>query len=128
MPAEELQEMEAETMRLKNETAALKTEEKELRLAVREGASQMPLPDLKASVTALEQQKAEMEARLHKLKSGKLKPISIEERVKVEKEHRMWQRTAGARKKVRLDMWKQIEEMIEKETIEETKEGLGLEF
>jgi hypothetical protein len=44
------------------------------------------------------------------------------------KEHRKWQKAASARKRIRLDMWKAIEEVIEKDKIEETKEALGLEF
>ena len=123
-----LQTMETETTRLRDATTALKAEEKELRLVLREGASQVPLPELKASVTALEQQKSGLTARLAKLASGNVKPVSLEEREKVNSEHRKWQKTASARKKIRLDLWKEIEGALDKEKAAETKEDLGLEF
>jgi 26S proteasome regulatory subunit (ATPase 3-interacting protein) len=123
-----LKEMEDEATRLRNATTALKAEEKELRLALREGASQVPLPELKASVSVLREQKTEMTAWLAKLKGWNLKPVSLEEREKVGAEFRKWQRVAGARKKIRVELWKEIEGNIEREKIAETKEELGLEF
>lgn len=123
-----LKEMEDETTRLREATTALKAEEKELRLALREGASQIPLPELKASVTLVEEQKTEMTARLAKLKGGNVKAVSLEEREKVGAEFRKWQRAAGARKKIRVELWKEIEGHVEREKIADTKEELGLEF
>ena len=99
-----------------------------MRLALREGASQVPLPELKASVSLLEEQKAEMTGRLAKLKGGNVEAVSLEEREKVGAEFRKWQKVAGARKKIRLELWKEIEAHIEREKIAETKEELGLEF
>jgi 26S proteasome regulatory subunit (ATPase 3-interacting protein) len=123
-----LKEMEDETKRLRDTTSALKVEEKELRLSLREGASQAPLSELKAAVTSLEEQKAEMTARLAKLKGGDVKPVSLEERETVGGEHRKWQMAANARKKIRTELWKEIEGWIEKEKVADTKEELGLEF
>ena len=120
--------MEAETTRLRSETTALKTEEKELRQALREGASQVSLPELKASVATLEQQKVEMAARLAELKGGNVKAISPEEREKVNADHRKWQKTANARKKIRKELWEEIANNVDKDKYEETKEALGLEF
>ena len=120
--------METETSRLKDATTALKAEEKELRLALRSGASEVPLPELKASVTALDKEKAELGARLAKLTSGSVKPVSLEEREKVNVEYKKWKKTAEGRKKIRFDMWKEIEGNIEKEKVGEVKERLGLEF
>ena len=126
--SEKLQAMEADTTQLKDSITALKADEKELRQALREGTSQIPLTELKASVDALVQQKAGIEERLAKLKGGNLKPVSPEERDKVNAEHRRWQKTAAARKKIRFELWKEIEAIIEKEKVDETKEELGLEF
>lgn len=120
--------MEAETTRLKDATTGLRAEEKDLRLALRGGASQIPLTELKASVTALEQQKAEMTARLSKLTSGNVKPVNLEERETVNTEYRKWQKCAHARKKIRMEVWKEIEGAIDKGKAGETKEELGLEF
>lgn len=120
--------MEDETKGLRDNTTALKAEDKELRLALRGGAAQVPLPELKASVASLEEQKAEMTARLAKLKGGNVKAVSLEEREEVNAKHRKFQKAANARKEIRMAMWKTIEDNIEKEKIEETKEGLGLQF
>jgi len=125
---EKLHEMDTETTRLRNETVAFKTEEKELRSALRDGASRIPLPELQASVTALEQQKAELVSRLEKLKGGDSKPVSPEERDKVKSDHRKWHKTANNRKKIRSELWKEVTQIIDKDKWEETKEDLGLEF
>ncbi|KAK4549081.1 hypothetical protein LTR36_007537 [Oleoguttula mirabilis] len=125
---EKLQAMDAETTRLREATTQLKAEEKELKLALREGTSQVPLPELRTSVASLEQEKAELVARLAKLKGGNLKPVSLDEREKVNAAHRKWQRAAAARKKIRHELWQVIAGQIEKDKIEETKEVLGLEF
>lgn len=120
--------MDEETKRLRDATVVFKAEEKILRLALRECASQLPLSELKASVASLGEQKAEMTARLAKSKGGDVKALSLEQRDKVNSEHRKWQKTANARKKIRTELWKEIEMVIEKDKTEETKEELGLEF
>ncbi len=126
---ESLQQIDAETTRLRDETIALKTEEKELQKALRGGgASQVPLSELTASIAALEHNKAEMVARLSDLTSGDLKPVSVEKRERIFAEHRMWQRAAAARKRIRGELWGVIKGVVEKEKWEETREELGLEF
>ncbi|KAM0717540.1 hypothetical protein Q7P37_007392 [Cladosporium fusiforme] len=125
---EALQEMDAETSRLKDNTAQLKAEEKVLRATLRDHASLMPLPELKTSVATLQYEKEAMCARLAKLKDGDVKPITPEERARVNAEHEKWQGCIGSRRKIRLEMWKMIEELIsDKEKAAETKERLGLE-
>jgi len=125
---EKLQDMDAETTRLRDATTALKAEEKELRLALREGTSQVPLTELQSAIATFEQEKAEMTARLAKLKGGNLKPVSVDEREKINSNHRKWSRTAGARKRIRNELWAEICSHLDNDRIEETKEWLGLEF
>ena len=120
--------MDAETTRLRDATTALKAEEKELRLALREGTSQVPLTELRSSIATFEQEKAEMTARLAKLKGGNLKPVSVDEREKINGDHRKWSKTAGARKKIRKELWADICGLLPTDKVEETKESLGLEF
>ena len=120
--------MDVEATRLKDATSALKAEEKALRASLRDHASVTPLPELKASVAALQQEKAEMLARLAKLKDGNVKPITPEERDKVAVEHAMWQRSVNARRKIRAEMWKIVADIVaEPEKLVEVKESLGLE-
>lgn len=120
--------MEAETTRLREATTTLKAEEKELRQALREGTSQMPIPELRAAVAVLQQEKLEVTARLTKLKSGSIKPVSLEEREKTNGDHRKWAKKAAARKKIRRELWAEMQGHLEKDQIEETKESMGLEF
>lgn len=120
--------MDIETTRLREETTALKAEEKELRHALREGAAQVPLTELKASVTALELNKAELVARLAKLQGGNLKPVSAEQREEVNREHRKWAKCASSRKKIRLELWRVIEGTMEKSAAADLKESLDLEL
>jgi len=124
---ETLQQMTAETTRLKDATAALKGDEKGLRASLRDHTSLTPLPELKASVTSLQQEKEAMSARLAKLKDGKVKPITPEERDKVSVEHSKWKKLAAARRKIRGELWKIIADAVEPHMLAETKEKLGLE-
>lgn len=127
MDVDALQALDEQTVRLREETNALKAEEKDLRVALREGASQVPLAELQASVAALEHQKAELEARLAKLRGGNLKPVSAEERERVGKEYKRWMRCAANRKKIRVEVWKVIEGLVDEKEAPDLKESLGLE-
>jgi len=120
--------MENETTRLKDATAALKTDEKGLRATLKDYASVTPLPELKASVATLQQQKEEMNGRLTKLKNGNIKPITPEERDKVAAEYTNWQKSLAARRKIRAEMWKIIADVNpDPEKLGDVKESLGLE-
>jgi 26S proteasome regulatory subunit (ATPase 3-interacting protein) len=125
---EKLAEMDCETTRLREETNSLKAEEKELRASLRGDAARIPMPELKAAVQALEQRKAEMEARLTKLRSGSMKPVSAEDREKIDVEHRRAAKAAKNRAKIRLELWAEAKGILEKGKWEEMKEELGLEF
>ncbi|KAI6813010.1 hypothetical protein KC340_g18173 [Hortaea werneckii] len=125
---EKLQEMDAETSRLKSATLELKAEEKDLRQTLRQEGAQVPLPELRVAVDTLRQEEAELSARLATLKHGNTKSITIEEREQINSEHRKWSRTAAARKKIRKELWAEIESHLGKEKAAETKEMLGLEF
>jgi len=121
--------MEEETTRLKDSTAALKADEKALRASLKDHASATPLPELKASVAALQQEKEGMCERLAKLKDGNVKPITPEEREMVATEHNKWKQSLSARRKIRAEMWKIIADVVPgPEKLAEVKEGLGLEF
>ena len=120
--------MEDETTRLKDATAALKADEKGLRASLKDHASVTPLPELKTSVAALQQEKEEMSERLAKLKNGNVKPITPEERDKVAVDYNKWKQILTARRKIRAEMWKTIVDVNpEPEKIGDVKESLGLE-
>ena len=119
--------MENETTRLKDATAALKADEKGLRASLKDHASVTPLPELKASVAALQQQKEGMSERLAKLKNGNIKPITPDERDKVAVQFNKWKNCLAARRKMRAEMWKVIADVSEPEKLADVKESLGLE-
>lgn len=120
--------MDLETTRLKEATIGLRGEEKSLRAELREGSSKVPLTELKASIVSLEDAKVEMTARVEKLKSGSVKPVSAEEREQVTKAHASWEKTSSARLKIRGEVWKVIAGELGDEKAGEEKEKLGLEF
>ena len=128
MTMEKLQEMDAETSRLKERTVALRTEEKELRQSLREGAALVPLSELRQSLELLQEQEAEMDARLARLTAGDVKPVSVQDRAATDQEHRKWTRIALARKKIRSEMWQEISSAIEKDQVADLQAELGLEF
>nr|POF15265.1 homologous-pairing protein 2 [Quercus suber] len=126
--AESLQVMDAEIARLKDCVVALRTEEKELRLSLRDGTAQVPLPQLKMAVSALEAEEAAMRSRLADLKSGSLVPVSAEEMNQVLVEWKKWSKIAVERRKIRTMLWETIAENLEKKEAQELKDRLGLEL
>lgn len=61
--------------------------------------------DLRASVIILESEQKEILARLGPLRSGTVTPVSTEDQDEVDKEWKVWSRTAGARKRICLELW-----------------------
>ena len=78
-------------------------------------------------MTALEAKKAEITARLAKLKGGNVKPITVEEKEKIAKEWKKWKRCAGERKRIRKEVWAMIVGGVGKEKAESVKEELGFD-
>ncbi|KAK6443000.1 hypothetical protein LTR95_000713 [Oleoguttula sp. CCFEE 5521] len=127
---EALKDMEQESSKLKDDTANLKLQEKALRNALREGATVVPLAELKGDVCTLETEKAEIEARLEKLKGGNVKPVSTEEREEIAKQHKLFSKTTTARKKICVELWKDITglECVSKDEAENLRERFDLPF
>lgn len=120
--------MDAETNRLRDEMTTLKAEEKELRSSIREGASIISLSDLRASIAMLEQERTELEARVTDLATGTVKLMSAEERNKINSNHRKWQKISMARRKIRIELCKELADVVGKDKALEVKEELALEF
>lgn len=87
---------------------------------------QIPLSELKASVEKMMKQKTEMQARLAKLRGGSVMPVSKVEKEKTQREWRRLQKVARNRKKIRMELWKEIQGCAPKEQWEEIKEELEL--
>lgn len=123
--------MHAQAAELRERTAALKSEEKELRQALRDGAVTVTIPELKTSIDSLDQEKSAIETRLAKLRSGAVKPVSKEETAKIHKNYKRMYKAANARKRIRKELWADLCEGRDiaksKEKQAELKEELGLE-
>jgi 26S proteasome regulatory subunit (ATPase 3-interacting protein) len=72
-------------------------------------------------------EKAEIEERLGKLRSGSLKPVSLEEKAMVDAEMKAVGMCVERRARIVREMWGVIAEMVPKEQWEDMKENLGVE-
>ncbi|CAK1365998.1 unnamed protein product [Cercospora beticola] len=124
---ETMQAKEAETERLRTEIISLKTEEKELRLALRAESTIVTTAELRSNAEKLEQEKVELQERLAKLKSGKVKPVDPERKVQIVAARKKWAKIVANRKKIRKELWGMILDATEKDKVAERKEEVGIE-
>ncbi|KAF2211991.1 hypothetical protein CERZMDRAFT_68244 [Cercospora zeae-maydis SCOH1-5] len=124
---ETMQAKEAETERLRTEITSLKTEERELRLALRAESTTITMAELKSTVDKLESEKAELQQRLAKLKSGNVKPVDPERKAQIVAAKKKWAKIVNNRKKIRKELWGMILDATEKEKVAERKEEVGIE-
>lgn len=102
--------MDDEIQRLRDETSQAKAMEKTLRSTLSNTNATLSTADLRASVAALEAERAEVIARLGPLRTGSVRPISAEEKAGVDAELRKWEKMEKARAKIAKEMWGMIRE------------------
>ncbi|PPJ54690.1 hypothetical protein CBER1_06013 [Cercospora berteroae] len=124
---ETMQAKEAETERLRTEITSLKTEEKELRLALRAESTIITTTELKSNVEKLEKEKVELQERLAKLKSGNVKPVDPEIKAQIVAARKKWAKIVANRKKIRKELWGMILDATDKDKVAERKEEVGIE-
>ncbi|KXT16435.1 hypothetical protein AC579_5142 [Pseudocercospora musae] len=122
----------AETTRLREELIAMKDEEKELRLSLRQGVNTVPLVEIKKNVAAMTTEKAELEERLARLKNGSTKPIDPSKRDRVNKSYKKLSKQASNRRKICKYLWETIldglvEGNADPEIINDLKEEFDVE-
>lgn len=122
-----MQAKEAETERLRTEIISLKTEEKELRLALRAESTIVTTAELKNNAERLEQEKVELQERLAKLKSGNVKPVDPERKAQILAARKKWAKIVANRKKIRKELWGMILDVTEKDKVAERKEEVGID-
>ncbi|KAL8735598.1 MAG: hypothetical protein Q9166_000767 [cf. Caloplaca sp. 2 TL-2023] len=61
--------------------------------------------DLHANIIALEIEKEELTERLEDFRSGKVKPVPLKEKERVDKALDDWTRKANSRKQIFMDLW-----------------------
>jgi 26S proteasome regulatory subunit, ATPase 3, interacting protein len=102
---EELATLDTSVASLREVIPSLKSALKAKSTALATLRSQPTTQALKISVDNLEKQRDEIEARLKVLRSGTVKPVSMEEKERVEAEYRKWAKKELTRKR----MWKEAE-------------------
>jgi 26S proteasome regulatory subunit (ATPase 3-interacting protein) len=76
----------------------------------------------------MEKEEESITGRLDALKKGKAKKVTAEERVRIEREWKMWGSVARKREKIAGAMWREIEGAIEdREKKEELREMFDLD-
>ena len=127
MSLEDLAAMDAEITTLRETIATTKATEKLLRANPASVNATMSTEELRASVTVLEREKKDILGRLGPLRTGNLKPVLPEEKMKVDKEFSQWEKIAGKRKKICLELWAVCtDQMEEGKTREELWVGSAL--
>ncbi|EME77829.1 uncharacterized protein MYCFIDRAFT_79089 [Pseudocercospora fijiensis CIRAD86] len=129
---EKLAATSAETTRLREELIAMKDEEKELRLSLRQGANTIPLGEIKKNVAAMTTEKAQLEERLAKLKNGSTKPIDPAKRDRINKSYKKLSKQASNRRKICKFLWETVLDALENgnadpETINDLKEEFAVD-
>lgn len=128
--ASDLSEIDQKTQLLRDETKSLTTVIQSLRASLSDIQSSLTTAELQASVADLTAQKCEMEARLAKLRSGSLQPVTREERENVNRKLKSVTQVANRRRGIVKDMWGMIAESWtgEKADLQSLKEDLGVEI
>ncbi|KAF1362336.1 TBPIP-domain-containing protein [Lizonia empirigonia] len=125
---EQLTDYDTRITALQTRTTDLQTLTKTLRSTLTSLHSTLSTTDLLSSISSLEHEKAEIEARLSSLCAGHAKKITVEERGAVEKE---WTHIKGIetrRERIAREFWEMVKEGTEgAETLEELREGWGLD-
>lgn len=105
---EELASLDASIASLRKVIPSLKATLKVKSTSLATFRSEPTTQALQIAVDSLEKQRDETEARLKVLRSGSVKPVSKEEKERVEAEHKKWAKKALMRKR----MWKEAEGIL----------------
>jgi hypothetical protein len=117
---EEIAAMDAEIATLRTEITDLKAAEKTLKAELTTLNATMSTYEMVTAFQINNLDIQEIEERLGPLRAGDVKPVSKEEKERVETEWRLWSRRAATRKKIALDVWGLVcEELPEGKTKDE---------
>ena len=101
----DLAAMDKDIADLRESIATAKANEKLLKANLMAVNATLSTVDLRAGVMARALEKKEILARLGPLRSGSVKPVSIEEQAEVDKAWNEWSRKAKMRKKICMEVW-----------------------
>ena len=112
--------MDREITHLREEIATARGEERILKANLIALNATMSAQDIRASLEALGAQKKDILSRLNPLRSGRVKPVSPQEKAEVDQAWRLWNSRANTRKNICMEVWAIVtEEMPEGKTKEE---------
>lgn len=128
---EELTAINKEIEDIRLQVTAAKSQEKLLRVELATLNSRVSTAELRGQVAALEKEQQDLCARLamSKASATQTRIVSAEEKARVEREWKTWQRHVVVRRKIVREMWMRCTEMLPEgvEGKEELWESLGLE-
>ncbi len=97
---------------LQTETTSLRAREKALKASLATLTSTPSTGDLQRGVSALEREKADLEARLGPLRAGTTALVSKKEMETVEGEVKRWERVEARRRRIREEMWAVVRDVL----------------
>ncbi len=109
---EDLAAIDGQIATLREETNSINAEIKTLRATLSSFESEMPTLDLRDLVVAMEKEKEDITARLVKLKSDHVEPVSMEEKAAVDADMKKWEKIATNRAKITSEMWDSVLEVL----------------
>lgn len=104
--------MDHEIDELREQIASAKASDKTLRSNLASVNATLSTQDLRDSAKALGRERERLLGRLGPLRSGSVKPISQAEKAVVDTAWKEWSENARARKKVCLDVWAYVTDML----------------
>ena len=109
---EEIVAMDHEIDDLREQITSTKASDKTLRSNLASVNATVSTQHLRDSAKAFEREKHHLLGRLGPLRSGSVKPISVAEKAAVDKAWKKWSENARARKKICLEVWAYVTEML----------------
>lgn len=116
---EDVAAMDQEIETIREEIVAAKANQKLLKANLATVNATLSTEDLRGNVIALELEKDEFLARLVPLRSGSVKPVSLEEKTLVDKAWKEWQKNWNVRKKIAMEVWAHATEVLPEGTTKE---------
>ena len=97
--------MDNEIVALRESIATTKANEKLLKANLAAVNATVSTNELRSQINMLEMEKGEITGRLGPLRAGNSKPVSAEEKERVEMAWKWWSEKASSRKRICMEMW-----------------------
>ncbi|KAK2757864.1 hypothetical protein FQN54_004270, partial [Arachnomyces sp. PD_36] len=114
--AESLAAIDKELEGIKEEIVAGKAREKALKTELTMLNSRVSTADLRQGVSNLEGERERVLIRLSTMRSSTVQPVRAEEKMRVEKEWRVWKRHVNVRKRICKELWERCTEVLPEDT------------